>query len=526
MNEDRTEAYKEASIELGKGIALGLVPFIGQAIDAYDTVESAIALYQAKEESAKEDAQFDMLLAIVGWVPGPGDGVKKALRIVNKDPQRFAPVLFDLLRFVLTECGIQTSPEALLEGIFNAAYLRAQIADIKQGVQDSSVYQALPQMMQTVVMSSLNTAQASMPAMVGIVEKRLLKWKKLQPNSSARESTQGRAKQSPPQAKDAQVSAQGSARPATGPSHGAINAQVAEQALADLSNEMAGISGEHIADYICAQKFGWGKDWDGHDKGSAGRWTEGLPSARKLGKLSKGGSPKSAHVLYKLSDGANGVGIDAVWRAEGHNHGKKYAIVEAKATKDEDAPKFMRKLNNQRKPSITSTLGVNAISDPSELLEPIEDDSEKPSSSAASSQTSGRSGKQKRGQSSTGSPRKPAQDKPVKGAESVSDIKVQMSREWIEANIEKAVTDTTVRRDFKFLGAEAYSRHLFFCPAYHPSGSPKTHMQAKLSGAAASSHIAHDGFHYDELEVKRAVNKRKASLRKKHGDLRSLKGEQ
>ena len=51
--------------------------------------------------------------------------------------------------------------------------------------------------------------------------------------------------------------------------------------------------------------------------------------------------------------------------------GKPYAIVEAKATRDEDAPKFMRKINNTRKPSITSTLGVNGITDPSELIEPF-----------------------------------------------------------------------------------------------------------------------------------------------------------
>ncbi|KPY88673.1 hypothetical protein ALO36_04251, partial [Pseudomonas syringae pv. tomato] len=49
--------------------------------------------------------------AVIGWIPGPDDGLKKSLRIVNKDPERYAPVLFDLLRFVLQECGIKTSPE-------------------------------------------------------------------------------------------------------------------------------------------------------------------------------------------------------------------------------------------------------------------------------------------------------------------------------------------------------------------------------------------------------------------------------
>lgn len=120
-------AYEEAAVDLGKSIALGAVPMLGQAIDLYDTLESALALYRAQQDEDKENAKFDLLLAIIGWVPGPGDGAKKSLRIVNKDPQRFAPVLFDLLRRVLHLAGIETSPEALLQGIFDSGYLRAQM---------------------------------------------------------------------------------------------------------------------------------------------------------------------------------------------------------------------------------------------------------------------------------------------------------------------------------------------------------------------------------------------------------------
>ncbi|NAT39001.1 hypothetical protein CU661_18485, partial [Pseudomonas syringae pv. actinidifoliorum] len=92
-SEDRSDAYQEAAVELAKGIALGAVPFLGQAIDAYDTIESSIVLYNAESTGGKEDAQFDLLMAIIGWIPGPGDGLKKSLRIVNKDPERYAPVL-------------------------------------------------------------------------------------------------------------------------------------------------------------------------------------------------------------------------------------------------------------------------------------------------------------------------------------------------------------------------------------------------------------------------------------------------
>ncbi|MFJ2462572.1 hypothetical protein [Pseudomonas sp. NPDC087615] len=57
--------------------------FLGQAIDAYDTIESSIVLYNAESTDGKEDAQFDLLMAVIGWIPGPGDGLKKSLRIVK-----------------------------------------------------------------------------------------------------------------------------------------------------------------------------------------------------------------------------------------------------------------------------------------------------------------------------------------------------------------------------------------------------------------------------------------------------------
>ena len=50
-------------------------------------------------------------------------------------------------------------------------------------------------------------------------------------------------------------------------------------------------------------------------------------------------------------------------------------------------------------------------------------------------------------------------------------------------------------------------------------------MEAKVGNLGAANHALHDAFHYSESEVQIAVNKRNASLRKKHGDLQSLKSE-
>ncbi|NAT37398.1 hypothetical protein CU661_07565, partial [Pseudomonas syringae pv. actinidifoliorum] len=279
------------------------------------------------------------------------------------------------------------------------------------------------------------------------------------------------------------------------------------QSPSSILNEGLGVSGEHIADYICAVEFGWGKDWDGHDKGADGKWLEGVPSGSKMGKLSAGGSPKAKHVLYKLTDGANGTGIDAVWRANpANNGGEKFAIVEAKASRDEDAPKFMRKLNNTRKPGVASKLGVSGLADPSELIEPCEIPETKSPASKAKKLSTG-----KKNTNTTKSEARPSK--------APRRLLVQMSDEWIEENLEKAVSTYALQLQV----AASYSRHLFYTPLYHGSLSPKEHASARLNNSDESSHQNHKAFHYGENEVKGFVNKRKKALAKKYGALDSLK---
>jgi hypothetical protein len=301
-----------------------------------------------------------------------------------------------------------------------------------------------------------------------------------------------------------------------GSTHG--DTQSTASALIDIGNAALGVSGEHIADYICAQKFGWGRGWKAHDKGGQGTWSA-KPDKDTVGKLSLGGKPKVRHALYKLTDGSNGVGLDAVWRAQGNNNGKPYAIVEAKASVDEDAPKFMRRKNNTRKPSVVSKLGVSGTVDASAILEPLDD--------AAGGSRAG--GKGKPGGVGKPGAAKPAAGKPKaqnSGASTNSsaptqaangkELLVQMSREWIRKNLDGAVR-VDLRNDILLRG---YSRHLFFSPLYHPCA--EKHAEARLRDLPESDHRDHDAIHYDESEVKRAVNKKKAALRKKHGSLATL----
>lgn len=558
-DEDRSAAYQEAAIELAKGIALGAVPFLGQAIDAYDTIESAIVLYNAESTDGKEEAQFDLLMAVIGWVPGPGDGLKKSLRIVNKDPQRYAPVLFDLLRFVLQECGIKTSPEELLKQIFDAGKLRVELDEIITGVKGSSTFQSLPNWAKTSVVTVLSASRDNMPAMVGIVEKRLVKWKGMQRNSSAMAVSSKPATTKKPAGKDATVASHG-ADGASGTHSNKIDQQNAATKAYHITNEALGVSGEHIADYYCAETLGWGKNWDGHDKGAEGHWLNGNPDENTLGKLSMGGTPKKWHALYKLSDGANGTGIDAVWRANpATNNSKKFAIVEAKASRHEDAPKFMKDQYKKeeektakppkkstalgqppapRQPSITSKLGVSGDIAIAELLEPID---KSPNTSEAPVPKRTRPGKNRKNAtassaSSNSNRKKPARDTAPKAKTKIDSegeektnkpngkpgkvVLVQMSVEWINQNIEKAVLDGV-----SLYVLSSYSRHLFFTPLYSILNGPREHAKARIDISGPETHTSHEAIHYKENEVKEAVNKKKASLIKKYGTLSSLKEE-
>lgn len=454
----KNAAYQEAVVELAKGIALGAVPFLGQAIDAYDTIESAIRVYQAETAATKEEAQFDLVLAIIGWVPGPGDGVKKSLRLVNRDPERFAPVLFDFLRFVLEECGIRTSPEELLAKIFNAGALSSQLDEIIEGVKDSNAFEALPSSLQVMVMNVLVIARDNLSSMLGIVERRLLSWRRKQRNSSAMTSDNGQPAIGKKPKGEARDSAEGKDSPSNASQNKIDTQKTRKYPIEGINNAILSVAGEHIADYYCYEKLGWGNGWEAHDLGGAGQWTGAKPGAQVAGKLSRGGSPKDHQKLFKLTDPTFGTGIDAIWCANGcaHNDGKPFAIIDAKASVSGKKPKYMGKPGNTRKPGISS------------LLE---------------------------------------------GSGSGRNRVVQMSHEWIRKNIRRAVPPIIVERIIRILpaGERTYSRHILYTPPY--SDSLLTHLGATFENGTAELHDEHAAIHYSVGDVKAAVNR--AKLREK-----------
>lgn len=331
QQQDRQKAYLEAAGQLALGIGLGVFPLLGQAIDAYDSVWALIGLAKAETPAQKDDAYFDTMLSLIGWVPGPGDGVKKSLRIVNSNPERYAPVLFDLLREVLVRCNVKTSPEALLDELFNEAKIKQNLGEIQIGIRDSSVFQQLPEVVQQTVLDSLQWTTTNVGLLVGVVQRRLTKWKRYKPNSTARGEVQRGKRTDEPGKRDAETGTHGGERSKEGMAQESVKGRLATASLDQLMNATTGVMGEHIADYHCYENLKWGSGWDGHDKGEGGTWTT-PPGKHVPGKLS------NRSELFRLSAGSHGIGIDAVWRADSHNEGKPYAIVEAKASRVQPKP--------------------------------------------------------------------------------------------------------------------------------------------------------------------------------------------
>ena len=99
-----------------------------------------------------------------------------------------------------------------------------------------------------------------------------------------------------------------------------------------------------------------------------------------------------------------------------------------------------------------------------------------------------------------------------------------MSREWIRENIERSI-GTGLASDFKRRG---YARHLIYTPMWLPAMAQHAAAIAGNTAHQETTHRDHDvlpNLHYEENEVKAAVNRKKANLRKQYPHAVTLKDE-
>ncbi|MCU7646777.1 hypothetical protein [Pseudomonas piscis] len=185
--------YPEAKAELSQAIKRGRLPLLAQELNAYDTVQAILELDAVNNDRDEADALFDLALALIGWIPGPGQEFKLILRQINRAPWRHADKLFDLIRHTLLSCRIKTSPEQLLEKSLDPTRLTEEMPQIVRGVQASSTFVGLAPRQQQLVLHNLDQARDHSQMLMQAVQQRIAPWLAVQRNSSALAHSQGPA---------------------------------------------------------------------------------------------------------------------------------------------------------------------------------------------------------------------------------------------------------------------------------------------------------------------------------------------
>ncbi|WMJ02691.1 hypothetical protein RBU55_14320 [Pseudomonas chlororaphis subsp. aurantiaca] len=191
--------YPEATAELTKAIQRGRLPLLAQELNAYDCVQAIFELDAVNNPEDEEDAFFDLALALIGWVPGPGQELKIILRLINRAPQRHAERLFDLIRHTLQACRLKTSPEQLLEKCLDPRHLSEEMPEIVSAVRSASTFNGLTPQQQQLVIHNLDEAREHSEFLMESVRNRIAPWIAVQRNNSAAAHSCGPALLAKPQ---------------------------------------------------------------------------------------------------------------------------------------------------------------------------------------------------------------------------------------------------------------------------------------------------------------------------------------
>ncbi|WP_321893974.1 hypothetical protein [Paraburkholderia tropica] len=501
MNENDQQAVEDAVEQIGISMAANAFPLFYVAQNVYDTSESVWNVWNARsatDEMTKMETGIDLVFAVVGWVPVVGAGVKRTFRLVNHRSEIYGPLLFDILRMVLQRAHCPTSPEELVDKLFDASGLKKLLTESREHIEKSWLYREMPPTAQTTFGEALGFVETNLPYWVTqFVERKLMHWKKKQPNSSA-EGAVALRKETEKPGKVGVEAEQGHNRSNSAPSTGVVNAKLA---VTDITNSITGLLGEHIADYYCYEHLGWGSGWASHDQGVMGHWAA-APSAEVLGKLNGNGK------LAKLfAPQAHGQGIDGVWRANpGANDGKPYAIVEAKSSKV-DRPTATPEAKRNMSPKLGLASRIKDVVRPSadELIEPpiVSSGGAQPPASSPGGKMAG--GRRQPNKSSPDAASGEGTRAPGTGSAKV----VQMSEDWIDQNLAGAVSGNLVRS----IRRSGYSRHILYVPFYLPAAAGH---EAALMNGDEHGHTDHQlppTHHYRDAEVAAAVQRKQARLR-------------
>ncbi|WP_334326367.1 hypothetical protein [Gilliamella apicola] len=331
LNQKEQNAYAEIMGDMVYAVASSIPP-LSFVVAVSEVTKAAWDLYGAKDNSPEaSQAKFQLLMGIICVIPGIGGGFRLAFKSLIRKPQYYGPVMFDVVVAILEEANrkfnmnLPLNPEKYLTQMIDVPTLQNYLDDIRvKSVAELEKYTfarwaGLPGILDEFLRSlsgQLTTIIEDVlaPAVRIAIERSIMHRK----NSAGTSNVT---------TKKTNTTNKGSSKPTVTRSRGNLRARIQSEFKNININFVIGGVGEHIADYYCLERLGWGKDqWDGHDKAQQGKWKK-LPSASYLGKLNNNKKLKRNSAIN------NETGIDGFWRADPiNNQYKKYAVVEAKAT--------------------------------------------------------------------------------------------------------------------------------------------------------------------------------------------------
>ncbi|MEJ5138076.1 MULTISPECIES: hypothetical protein [Acinetobacter] len=291
-----------------QAIAIGFSP-AGIALDVADLARASYNLYQEKSD----DNYFEVILCVIGFIPGPGDGVKAGLRIVNRKPE----ILFELIRFIMAHCKIYGDPERWLSELISDKKIRELIRSGKREALNASNKNIdnkwAKYWLNQSIEITFNFLEASISSLIQLLARKVLHWKKKVPKSSADKGHTGGGKGH--QNGSAHGTTYDGKTGQNGNGQGNKSRRLSKVDISKvLSNLEVGGVGEHMADYWVADKLAIQAI---HDSG------------QQL-------NSKLQRPMTKLHVGIHDQGIDAIWKSDKKDIGvmntKTYAIIEAKAS--------------------------------------------------------------------------------------------------------------------------------------------------------------------------------------------------
>lgn len=536
LTAEQQAALEDAVEQIGTAIASNAFPLFYVAQNVYDTVESIWTVWSVREsqdQMARLEAGFDLVFAVVGWVPMVGAGVKRSFRLVNHKSEIYGPVLYDILRYVLTKLNIPTSPAELIDKLFEASHVKATLDGAREQIKKSWMYRHMSTGMQVTFDQAMLWVESNLPYWTAqFLERKLLHWKRKQANSSAH-AVEEKVKETEKPAKVGEEAKQGRNRAVATPKQGTVNAKLAVSKVIDT--KYTGLIAEHIGAYYCLEEMKWGTGWQAHDKGGMGHW-QTKPSETVLGRLDSGGKLEQL-----LTDNEKGHGIDAVWRATPtNNEMRPYAIVEIKGSlvdkelktpgRQKDVSSKLGTIKDAAKDVAldagkAATGQVDLVPPPpsgDRLLEPELDDQVPDQSAGGSGQGGGGKpgGKASGGAGKDGSSKRQKKtqqkveapdasgNRDSKGTEKQIDI-VQMSHKWITVNLPAAVGPRLEHA----ITNSGYARHLLYIPFFLKTAAE--HVTVWYGDGEHREHTKHDLpalYHYHEAAVEKAVQKKAARI--------------